>query len=286
MKNQMRFLFSGALALLLSAPVIAQQPSTGTAITKTTLSQTITATQSTFAVASVTGCPSTGTFNRVSNPCDVVVEGEHMSVVSISGKYITVLRGVLGTAAVGHVSGEFVYFGSPTAFPSLAAIPSNAYDTSYTQFLTFPTTVAPNQVTDVSGTEWYSQIYIPKSTILTGACQMNGNGTLADNMLFILWDRLGNVLANTAVAGVTQSGTSVYQCQAFLNAVAVPGPGVYFIGVQGNGTTAASIATYAAGSVPTGYATGSQTGTFGTVAAITTVPTTFTANKGPVMSVY
>lgn len=276
-----------ALAAVIGLPVLAQLPSTGLTVNQTTLSAGVTSSaQSVIQVGATTGCPSTGTFNRVSNPCNVVIDSEMMNVVAINGNYLTVLRGAAGTSAVNHVSGTDVFLGSPTAFPAIALADLNQFQTTYTQFSTFPATVAVNQAADVSGTEWFSQIYIPHNTILTGACQLNGNGVLADKMIFILWDRLGNVVANSAVAGVTQSGTSIYQCQPFVNAAAIPGPGQYFIGVQGNGATAASIATYATGGAPTGYATGNQTGTFGTVANITTVPTTFTAAKGPVMSVY
>jgi hypothetical protein len=168
-----------------------------------------------------------------------------------------------------------------------SADPQVSYAQPYSAISTFagPNSVAVNEATDVSGQFWFSQIFIPANVKLTGACQLNGNGTLADKMLFVLWDDTGAVLANTALAGVTQSGTAVYQCQPFVTAVNVTGPRTYFIGAQGNGTTAASLALYASGSAPTNYGTGTKAGTFGTLATIT--PTvTFTANKGPIMTVY
>lgn len=289
MKNQLRAFAFVVLALViaLAGMTFAQQPTTGTAPTATTLAAGVTSTtQNVINVSSVSGCPSTGSFSRVSNPCLVLIGREQMRVVSISGTYLTVLRGINGTAPDIYPSGAPVMVGSPTAFPAPRPDVSDLMFIGFTQYNTFSSSTAVNETTDVNGQEWYSALLIPQNTILTGACQFNGNGTLADKMIVILWDHNGNVLANSTTAGVAQSGTLQYQCQAFTSPVYVTGPQSYFVGVQGNGTTAASLATYAAGAVPTGYAVGKQSGTFGTVAAITTVPTSFTANQGPVMSVY
>lgn len=183
------------------------------------------------------------------------------------------------------VNGKWVINSGNT--PGLAD-PQVSYDKPYTALSTFagPNSVAVNEATDVNGQFWFAQIFIPTNMTLKGACQLNGNGTLADKMMFVLWDKSGTAIANTATAGVTQSGTSVYQCQDFTATVQVYGPQTYFIGAQGNGTTAASLALYASGSAPTSYLVGTQSGTFGTVANISSLPTSFSANKGPIMSVY
>lgn len=279
MNKTIRTFLFGALGLAFACASASAQ-----ALTATTLSAAVTSgSQTVIQVASGTGCPN---FSRASNPCNVLVDTEMMEVVAITNStFFTVVRGVNGITS-NHVSGAPIILGSPVNFPTIANLASNYWDTQFTQYGTFePASVAVNETADVNGQEWYSAIYFPRPLILTGACQYNGNGTLADKMIVILWDAQGNVLANSAVAGVTQTGTVQYQCQDFTGPVAVPA-GKYFIGVQGNGTTAASLATYAAGGVPTHYATGKQSGTFGTVAKITTVPTTFTANQGPLMAVY
>lgn len=146
--------------------------------------------------------------------------------------------------------------------------------------------IPPTAVADVSGQFFYGQIFIPTTVTLTGACLMNGSGALADKQLYVLWNSAGTVLANSAVAGVTQSGTNQYQCQNFLSTVVVQGPASYFIGTQSNGATAASLYTYPTASAPTGYVTGFQAGVFGTVVNITSPATSFTAGKGPVMTVF
>lgn len=287
-----------AFAFLLGLAIASAQPlpQTGNNPTRTTLSanlaQPINGQPAQFvSVASTSGCPAFGTFNNVSNPCDLFVGREQMHVLAINGTVLTVERGANGTLAEAYPSGTAAFIGSTSVF---RAVPFPQFgdwmvNNTYTWWTVFspPADPAPTQVTDVSGKLWYTAIQIPNSQILTGACQMNGNGTLADKMIFALWDRNGNLIANTALAGVTQSGTSVLQCQNFVNPVVTQGPGIYYIGVQGNGTTAASIAAISAGAAPTNYPTGVQTGgTFGTILNITAPSTTFTAGVGPIMAVF
>jgi hypothetical protein len=162
--------------------------------------------------------------------------------------------------------------------------------TTASPFTAFTTVAAPNSlitagsVADVNGSEYFSQIYIPTNATLTGACWLNGATVTTDKTIAILFDSAGLVVANTAVAGVADSGASQYQCAAFVATAAVYGPGTYFVGIQRNGTTD-NFLTYSTGGAPTNYGTGSQTGTFATIAKIT--PTvTFTTAKGPLMMVY
>lgn len=159
---------------------------------------------------------------------------------------------------------------------------------SNTAFFTAPVNsiIPPTNVADVNGQFFYSQIFIPTTVTLTGACLLNGSGALADKQVYVLWNSAGTVLANSNVAGVTQSGTSQYQCQNFTATVLVQGPASYFIGTQSNGATAASIFTYPNASEPTGYVTGFQAGTFGTIVAISSPATSFNAGKGPLMTVF
>lgn len=292
-------LFALVAAVAFSQP-LPQSASNGP--TRTTLSAKLAAPSSTnpaifVTVGATTGCPASGTFNPVSNPCELFVGREEMHVLAINGTTLTVERGSNGTLAEAYPSGTGAFIGSPSAFKDFItgySVPFPQFgdwyvNNTYTWETTFPPFDGrtPTQVTDVSGKLWYSAIQIPNSQILTGACMLNGNGTLADKMILALWDRNGNVLATSAVAGVTQSGTSVLQCQAFINPVVVQGPNLYYLGVQGNGTTAASIAAVPSGGAPTNYPTGVQTGgTFGTIGNITSPATTFTAGVGPIMAVY
>jgi hypothetical protein len=164
--------------------------------------------------------------------------------------------------------------------------PQVTYDKPFTALSTWsgPNSVASNTSTDVNGQFWFSQIMVPANSTLTGACLLNGSTVGTDKWIFYLWDKAGNVIANTALAGTTTATASKYQCINFAATVQVIGPQTYFVGVQGNGTTD-TMQTYAANSAPNNYGVNTASGTFGTAAAIT--PTvTFAANKGPIMALY
>lgn len=158
--------------------------------------------------------------------------------------------------------------------------------TPYTTFTTIspPNPISTNPTTYASGTEYAGMLYIPSNATLTGACLLNGGTTGTNTNIYILWNSAGTVVAHTATAGTTTGTASKYSCVAFTATVNVMGPQTYFIGVQANGTTD-NFQSYAAGSVPTGYFTTSTTGVFGTLTNLV-VPSTFTANVGPLMMVY
>lgn len=155
----------------------------------------------------------------------------------------------------------------------------------FTAFGTPQYGVAGVSTTQVAGTIWFSQILIPTNATLTGACVLNGATVGTDKYIVAIYDAAGVLLANSATAGTTTSGASLYQCIAFTSTVAVTGPSSYFVAIQTNGTTDNFI-TYKTGGAPTKFGTQSQTGSFGTLAAMTTPTTTFTTAKGPEMIVY
>src|SRR5260370_38611953 len=99
-----------------------------------------------------------------------------------------------------------------------------------------------------------------------------------DNMLGILRDSNGGLLANSATAGVLLSGASTFQTFAFTAARYIAGPALYFVGVQGNGPTAGSLATVAAPTHPDGLAT-SASRTLRPITSTFTAPTTFPATQ-------
>jgi hypothetical protein len=158
---------------------------------------------------------------------------------------------------------------------------------SYTQFTTFPPAFATtlNTTTGVAGSVWVSALAAPFNAKLTGACILNGATVGTDKWIVSLYDGAGTLLANSALAGTTTATASAYQCIAFTATVNITGPSIYYIALQGNGTTD-TFKTYAAAQAPTLYGTKQITGgIFGTLPAITP-PTTFTANVGPVMTTY
>lgn len=140
--------------------------------------------------------------------------------------------------------------------------------------------------TDISGQEWFTSVNVPYGAVLTGACWLNGTAT-TDKILVVLWDATGAVLANSAVAGAVPGTASVYNCQAFTATIRVA-PGKYYVGIQGNGTTAASFWTIDTGLVPKGLETGLvAAGTFGTVIPIPAANLgAFTSATGPFVYLY
>lgn len=135
----------------------------------------------------------------------------------------------------------------------------------------------------VAGTMNISEIYIPHWNTWKGAAVLNGTVVGTDNMLVALYSSSGALLANSAVAGTLSAGASTFQNRDFLTPVTLA-PGRYFIGVQSNGTTATSNKFVAANGV--NVLTTSVAGTFGTVPATITVPTTFTTAVGCVAQLY
>lgn len=87
-------------------------------LTQTTLSAAVGAGSTTLRVASATGITAT-----VTNPSYLYVldpggqRGELMKVTSVSGTNIGVVRGLNGTASVGHISGAIVVIGRGQDFP-------------------------------------------------------------------------------------------------------------------------------------------------------------------------
>lgn len=135
----------------------------------------------------------------------------------------------------------------------------------------------------VAGTLGFTEIQVPETMLVTGAAVLNGTTVGTDKWLFALYTSAGALLRNTAVAGVLTANASVFQEIPFTSDIVLP-PGRYFLGVQCNGTTDTSRALLA--TAQPNVLTGSVAGTFGTVPATITVPTTHTTAVGRVMYLY
>lgn len=134
----------------------------------------------------------------------------------------------------------------------------------------------------VAGTIYWAELNIPRVITLTGAAVLNGATVGTDKGLVALYDTNGALVANSAVAGATTSGANAFQARAFTATVEVQ-PGRYFLAYQADGTTD-TLRTIAVSTFIDSL-TASATGTFGTLTALT-VPTTITADKGPIGYVY
>lgn len=135
----------------------------------------------------------------------------------------------------------------------------------------------------VAGTLYRCEIFAPYLALWTGIGVLNGATVGTNNGLVALYDSNGVLVANSAVAGAVTAGANSFQQRAFTSPVLL-GPGRYFLAYQANGATD-TLRTWAAANGGN-QMTASSTGTFGTLPASFTPPTTFTADVGPIAHLY
>lgn len=137
--------------------------------------------------------------------------------------------------------------------------------------------------TPVSGTNYRCEIYVPHRAQWTGISVLNGSAAATDLLIAALHDTNGVFITSSAVAGAVATGVNSFQNLAFVNTVVLQ-PGRYFLTYQTNGTTT-RFRTWAAANGGNQMTT-SASGTFGTVNAAFTPPTTFTTGVGPIAALY
>ncbi|HEX4275826.1 MAG TPA: hypothetical protein VHZ74_10745 [Bryobacteraceae bacterium] len=128
---------------------------------------------------------------------------------------------------------------------------------------------------------WVSEVFIPTNETLTGISYLIGSVGGTDKVVVFLFDSGGAVLATSALdSSVTVGTTATFQRVPFTATYAAKGPGLYYLGVATNGTTA-KLRTQPFGDTNAA----NFTWVFNTPAAITP-PTTFTASTGPIALTY
>lgn len=300
----------GALTLVLA---LAQLGFGQASLPSTTLSAAVTSTSSNqISVASASSFV-------VGYAC--YVNQEYMLINSISGTNIGVTRGLAGTRAMTHASGDIVWVGPRNYFttyprkgtctaanelnlPTINIATGKFYNCLGSVwvegdppplsgirlgFSTIPIgSVAYASVgtatTQVAGKKFWASVWIPHNMTVTGVKVLNAGTVGTDKMIAALYAGNGGAaLAYSALAGTTTSGANAFQTLAFTSTYYAVGPARYFICIQTNGTTDnfRTIAT----STFIDVLTTSATGTFGTLTSLT-APTTFTADVGPVAYVY
>ena len=146
-----------------------------------------------------------------------------------------------------------------------------------------PVTVSTDgtNATPVTTETYISEVFVPANMTITGIAVFNGATVGTDKHCVFLCDSSGTAVANTATAGATTSGADAYQRIAFTATYAAVGPATYYVCLQMNGTTDR----YNAHPIGNFGAAKKTSTVFGTLASIT-VPTTFTADLGPIASLY
>jgi hypothetical protein len=162
-----------------------------------------------------------------------------------------------------------------------------------TQFrLAFPdpgaviyTSVNTTGTTLAATTMYCSEIDLPYNKLVTGLGVLNGTTVGTDNHLVALYDATGNLIANSAVAGVLAATASNYQNISFTTSYYLVGPAQYFGCLQTNGTTA-TVRMLVTQVQDQRLTKGVTSITFGTIPATITVPTTFTTAVGPYYTIF
>jgi len=144
---------------------------------------------------------------------------------------------------------------------------------------------AGNDTAPTSGPRWWTEVQIPYKVELTGINYLIGSVGGTDSVVVELYNSGGTVVArsisrDTEIADLVGTAAN-FQSVAF-SSVYTADPGKYYISLQFNGTTA-RFRTYTVPGSP--FVTDTSAGTFKTGASLTLV-TTFTANQGPIASVY
>jgi hypothetical protein len=202
----------------------------------------------------------------------VKLQRGYLSKYPIQGSNLTA-TGTLTVTGGATLSGGVNQTGSvqSTVFHSGGVQPFGALTTNYTQ------------TQFVSTDTYYSEVFIPANTTITGISVLNGHTTSASQNTFVgLASSTGLVVANSNTT-TAQATADTYQQIPFTTPYSAKGPGKYFILVQGNNTTG-YIGTHSKGNFGAGLITSETYGTFLTTA--TYKVTTFTTAQGPIADTY
>jgi hypothetical protein len=126
----------------------------------------------------------------------------------------------------------------------------------------------------VAGTQYYTEMFNPCRRTVTNIGVLNGTTIGTDDVIVFIANSDGEILGESAAA--LSAVADVYQMQALIEPVELP-PGRCYVGFQVEGTTAAHQTQQALYTL----STGSQAGTWGTIADITSPSVVFAAGVGP-----
>lgn len=116
--------------------------------------------------------------------------------------------------------------------------------------------------------------------VVTNLNVLNGTTVGTHKLIYGIYNLDGTLARSTALAGATSSGADVYQAQALTATLKVYAGREYLVAAQAEGTTPElqfTAANFRGGTGRSGF----QTGTFGTMATISSVATAFAADKAP-----
>jgi len=136
----------------------------------------------------------------------------------------------------------------------------------------------------VAGTIYYGG-WVPEfDQTVTNVNVLSGSTYATDKIIAGIYSVDGTLLKSSALAGILAAGADAYDVLALTATLKVYSGVEYLVAIQLEGTTAQVQRATTGFRVGTGRA-GSQTGAFGTMAAITTVASTFTTALAPLFFV-
>lgn len=129
----------------------------------------------------------------------------------------------------------------------------------------------------------YVELFVPHRMVCTGAACLNGSVVGTDKVRYLLFNSAGTFVIGTATAGTTSAGADVFQQVAWTAPVTLA-PGRYYLGLKVDGTTAQHQRASAASPMLLCEREGGHT--FAGNANITSIATTFTADRAPIGYLY
>jgi len=244
--------------------------------------------QTVIALTSVTGISAPTTPGGYQS--FLLIDSEIMAVQAVNtvALTVTVQRGIASTQVHAHANGANVWFGAPQYFPQYVPYTGIPSSQGRYRFLTTPSIQTAlngplgNSTVDTAGGLYLADVIVSKLMVSTGCAVLNNTTVGTDSNECFLYDYTGTLIASTAAA--TTSGASTFQQRAWVQPT-VLAPGQYWVAYQTNGTTDTfqTIKTATWIECLAELITGT---TIGAPPTTILVPTSFTANQGPIAYVY
>jgi hypothetical protein len=164
------------------------------ALNATTVSAAINSSNNTFGVASATGVTAPN-FTTGTGVTYALCESEMMIVTGVTGTFISVIRGQLGTAASSHAASAPILFGLAADFPTFTAPGAS------TRFRDFSAPVAGANTNVATGTYFHltGTVIMKTLTPIAGFVGGEVNIVFDGSAAGLTWDATGNInVAGTA----------------------------------------------------------------------------------------
>lgn len=300
-KERAKLMLASAFLLTLIASVVSfspqlsfsQYPQPGQALPaamgKTTLAAAITSTSQTV-IQLTTTTITVGPLLTVTarNPqWAIAVDSEIMAVNNVNGNYVTVTRGSFGTLAKIHGLGQTVWAAPANLFPNNKPRPMTAATKFRFATVDVGSVAYASLGTNTTNTIalYCADLTVDGDFIATGIGVLNGATVTTDKGMVALYGVSGVLLAQSTTAGASHVGANAFQDYAFVPGKVYIPRGEYYACYQPNGTTD-TFHTIAASTFLNVLTEKLTAGTFGTIPATITIPTTFTADVGPISYIY